>query len=69
MIDCVVNLKFTKHGVRIAGMPPYNAKKGKLLEVSYNFNLIILIIEITYLGWNGKNQAKEWFQKQIFLKS
>jgi hypothetical protein len=37
LVDTVVNLKFTKHGVRIAGMPPYHAKKGKLLEVSYKF--------------------------------
>jgi hypothetical protein len=40
LIDCVVNLKFTKHGVRIAGMPPYNAKKGKLLEVRNCLNFI-----------------------------
>lgn len=53
-MDCVVNLKFTKHGVRIAGMPPYHAKKGKLLEVSYKFYFnLFKFKEIINFGWNG----------------
>jgi hypothetical protein len=35
LVDCVANLKFTKHGVRIGNVPKIDVKRAKSNEISF----------------------------------